>query len=108
MRRREEEAADSEGQERPSDATLKKQCQTEYDTLKTEVMQFLIQAEWVQQEAEEQDVKVSDSGRSSSPSRDQKKQAFPTDKAYQEFLKTSGMSEEDILSASSSTSSSRS
>ena len=28
---------------------------------------------------------------------DQKKQAFPTDKAYQQFLKTSGMSEEDIL-----------
>jgi foldase protein PrsA len=84
------------GQERPSDATLKKQCQTEYDTLKTEVMQFLIQAEWVQQEAEEQDVKVSDKEIKQS-FEDQKKQAFPTDKAYQEFLKTSGMSEEDIL-----------
>ena len=84
------------GQERPSDATLKKQCQTEYDTLKTEVMQFLIQAEWVQQEADEQDVKVSDKEIKQS-FEDQKKQAFPTDKAYQEFLKTSGMSEEDIL-----------
>jgi foldase protein PrsA len=28
---------------------------------------------------------------------DQKKQAFPTDKAYEEFIKTSGMTEEDIL-----------
>jgi foldase protein PrsA len=28
---------------------------------------------------------------------DQKKQAFPTDKAYNEFIKTSGMTEEDIL-----------
>jgi foldase protein PrsA len=28
---------------------------------------------------------------------DQKKQAFPNEKAYQEFIKTSGMSEEDIL-----------
>ena len=84
------------GQERPSDATLKKQCQTEYDTLRTEVMQFLIQAEWVQQEADEQDVKVSDKEIKQS-FEDQKKQAFPTDKAYQEFLKTSGMSEEDIL-----------
>jgi foldase protein PrsA len=59
-------------------------------------MQFLIQAEWVQQEAEEQDVKVSDKEIKQS-FEDQKKQAFPTDKAYQEFLKTSGMSEEDIL-----------
>ena len=85
-----------QGQERPSDATLKKQCRTEYDTLKTEVMQFLIQAEWVQQEAEEQDVKVSDKEIKQS-FEDQKKQAFPNDKAYKEFLETSGMSEEDIL-----------
>jgi foldase protein PrsA len=28
---------------------------------------------------------------------DQKKQAFPTDKAYNEFLRSSGMNEEDIL-----------
>ena len=28
---------------------------------------------------------------------DQKKASFPTDKAYQAFLKTSGMNEEDIL-----------
>jgi foldase protein PrsA len=85
-----------QGQERPSDSSLKKQCRTEYDTLKTEVMQFLIQAEWVQQEAEEQDVKVSDKEIKQS-FEDQKKQAFPNDKAYKEFLKSSGMSEEDIL-----------
>jgi foldase protein PrsA len=84
------------GQERPSDGTLKKQCETEYDTLKTEVMQFLIQAAWVEQEAGEQDVKVSDKEIKQSLE-DQKKQAFPTDKAYQDFLKTSGMTEEDIL-----------
>ena len=84
------------GQQSPSDATLKKQCKTEYDTLKTEVMQFLIQAEWVQQEADNQDVKVSDQQIKQS-FEDQKKQAFPNDKAYQDFLKTSGMSEDDIL-----------
>ena len=85
-----------QGQPKPSKASLEKQCKTEYDALKTEVMQFLIQAEWVQQEADEQDVKVSDKEIKQS-FEDQKKQAFPTDKAYQEFLKTSGMSEEDIL-----------
>src|SRR5918999_339929 len=84
------------GQEKPSDAALKKQCQQEYDTLKREVMLFLIQAEWVQQEAEEQGVEVTDASVKKS-FEDQKKQAFPTDKAYNEFIKTSGMTEEDIL-----------
>jgi foldase protein PrsA len=84
------------GQTKPSESALKKQCKTEYDTLKREVMQFLIQAEWVQQEAEKQDIKVSDAEIKRS-FEDQKKASFPTDKAYEQFLKTSGMSEEDIL-----------
>jgi foldase protein PrsA len=84
------------GQEKPSDAALKKQCQQEYDTLKREVMLFLIQAEWVEQEAAEQGVEVSDASVRKS-FEDQKKQAFPTEKAYNEFIKTSGMTEEDIL-----------
>jgi len=85
-----------EGQDKPSDSELKKQCETEYDTLKREVMQFLIQAAWVQQEAEQQDINVSDKEIEKSFA-DQKKQAFPTDKAYKEFLASSGMTEEDIL-----------
>ena len=85
-----------QGQPKPSKASLEKQCKTEYDALKTEVMQFLIQASWVQQEAEQQDIKVSEKEIKSSFA-DQKKQAFPTDKAYKEFLASSGMSEEDIL-----------
>jgi len=84
------------GTKKPTTAALKKQCKTEYDTLKREVMQFLIQAEWVEQEAEKQDIKVTDAEVKRSFA-DQRKASFPTDKAYQEFLKTSGMSEEDIL-----------
>jgi foldase protein PrsA len=85
-----------QGQQEPTDAELKKQCQTEYDALKTQVMQFLIQAAWVQQEAEKQGIEVSDKEIEKS-FEDQKKQAFPTDKAYDDFLKSSGMTEEDIL-----------
>ena len=85
-----------QGQQKQSDADLKKACQRDYNTLKTEVMQFLIQAEWVQQEASEQGIKVSDKAVKQS-FEDQKKQTFPTDKAYDEFLKNSGMTEEDIL-----------
>ncbi|MBA3370526.1 MAG: peptidyl-prolyl cis-trans isomerase, partial [Thermoleophilaceae bacterium] len=59
-------------------------------------MQFLIQAEWVQQEADKRDITVSDKAVMKS-FEDQKKQAFPTDKAYNQFLKTSGMTEADIL-----------
>jgi foldase protein PrsA len=59
-------------------------------------MQFLIQAEWVQQEAEERDVKVTDAEVKKSFD-DQKKQAFPKDADYKKFLKDSGMSENDIL-----------
>jgi foldase protein PrsA len=84
------------GQKQQSDAALEKQCEQEYDTLKREVMLFLIQAEWVQQEADEQGVEVSDAAVKKS-FEDQRKQAFPTEKAYNEFIKSSGMTEEDIL-----------
>jgi foldase protein PrsA len=85
-----------QAQGKQSDSALKKQCKTEYETLKREVMQFLIQSEWVQQEAAKRDIEVSDKAVRKS-FEDQKKQAFPTDKAYQQFLKTSGMTEADIL-----------
>ncbi len=79
-----------------SDAGLKKQCEQSYEMLKDQVMQFLIQAEWVQQEAEKRDVKVSEA-EVKKIFDDQKKQAFPRDADYQKFLEDSGMSEEDIL-----------
>jgi foldase protein PrsA len=84
------------GQQKPSDEALKKQCKSEYDTLKREVMQFLIQGEWVQQEAKKRGVKIKDAELQKALE-DQKKQVFPNDKQYQQFLKTSGMTEQDVL-----------
>ena len=84
------------GQQKPSEDQLKKQCKTEYDTLKREVMQFLIQGEWVQQEAKKRGVTVKPA-EIKKALEDQKKQVFPNDKQYQQFLKTSGMTEEDVL-----------
>jgi foldase protein PrsA len=84
------------GTEKPSATSLKKQCDQEFDQLKGEVMQFLIQSQWVQQEADAQDIKVSDAEVKRSFA-DQKKQAFPNDKAYREYLESSGLSEQDIL-----------
>jgi foldase protein PrsA len=83
-------------QKKPSDEDLKKQCKTEFDTLKREVMQFLIQGEWVEQEAEKRGVKIKDSELQKALE-DQKKAVFPNDKQYKQFLKTSGMTEEDVL-----------
>src|ERR671915_94052 len=88
-----------QGAPKPTDAQLKKQCRDECDRLRGDVMQFLIQAEWVEQEAKEQDVQVSDQ-EVRNRLEEEKKRAFPGkdgEKRYQDFLKTSGMSEEDIL-----------
>ena len=52
--------------------------------------------EWIEGEAEEQDVKVSDAEVKKSFDQ-QKKQPFPKDEDYQKFLKDSGQTEEDIL-----------
>jgi foldase protein PrsA len=84
------------GQAKQTDAALKKQCKTEYETIKSQVMRFLIQAEWVTQEAEKRDVEVKPAELKKTLE-DQKKQAFPTEKAYKTYLKTSGMTEDDIL-----------
>ena len=85
-----------EGGQSPSGEDLKKQCEDQYDQLKGEVMQFLIQAEWVQQEAADRDVEVSEKEVRDSFDQ-QKQQAFPKAADYKAFLKDSGMSEEDIL-----------
>jgi foldase protein PrsA len=84
------------GQKKPTDAALKKQCESEYDQLKQDVMQFLIQGEWVQQEAEKRGIEVKPAELRKALE-DQKKQVFPNDKQYKQFLKTSGMTEEDVL-----------
>jgi foldase protein PrsA len=84
------------GQKEPTDEALKKQCKSEYDQLKQDVMQFLIQGEWVQQEADKRGIKVKPAELQKALE-DQKKQVFPNDKQYKQFLKTSGMTEDDVL-----------
>ncbi len=84
------------GTPKPKDEDLKKQCEQEYDALRQQVMQFLISAEWIQQEADARGIKSSDK-EVQKEFQDQKKQSFPKEKDYQEFLKTSGQTEEDLL-----------
>jgi foldase protein PrsA len=84
------------GSQKPTDDQLKSQCQQEFDSLKQQVMQFLISAEWIQQEADARDIEVTDE-EVQKQFEDQKKQSFPNDKQYQQFLKTSGQTEDDLL-----------
>ena len=86
----------AKGQPAPTAAQFKSQCKQEYDGERDQVMQFLIQSRWILGEANDQGVKVSDAEVRKSFDQ-QKRQSFPTDKQYQAYLKTSGMTEADIL-----------
>jgi foldase protein PrsA len=84
------------GAKKPTTAQLKTQCKQQYDALKQQVMQFLVSAEWIQQEAKNQGVKVSDK-EVQKQFQDQKKQSFQKEEDYKKFLKNSGMTEADLL-----------
>src|SRR3954447_5869040 len=84
------------GAKKPTAAQLKTQCKQQYDALKQQVMQFLVSAEWIQQEAKKQGVKVSDK-QVQKQFQDQKKQSFQRPEDYKKFLASSGMTEADLL-----------
>jgi foldase protein PrsA len=84
------------GAKKPTNAQLKTQCQQQYDALKQQVMQFLVSAEWIQQEAKNQKVTVS-SAAVQKQFADQKKQSFQKDADYKKFLANSGMTEADLI-----------
>src|SRR4051794_305049 len=72
------------GAKKPTTAQLKTQCKQQYDALKQQVMQFLVSAEWIKQEADKQGVKVSDK-EVQKQFADQKKQSFQKPGDYEKF-----------------------
>jgi foldase protein PrsA len=84
------------GQKAPTDAQLRTQCRQQYTGLRDQVMQFLVQAQWIIGEADDQGIKVSDAEVKKNLAT-QKKQSFPKEKDFQTFLKQSGMTEDDLL-----------
>ncbi len=68
----------------------------EYDTIKQQVMSFLVSSKWIEGEAKSRGV-------SATPEEVQrqfkqvKDQSFPNEKAYQRLLKRSGQTEQDLL-----------
>ena len=89
-------ATTAKGQPQQTDAQLKAACKQQYDSLKSEVVSFLVRATWLDQEAAKQKVTVSDKDVQKSID-DIKKQQFPQAGAYEKFLAKSGLTNADVL-----------
>ncbi|HZB75894.1 MAG TPA: peptidyl-prolyl cis-trans isomerase [Solirubrobacteraceae bacterium] len=89
------QAKPAEGQPKLTDQQLKDQCKQQYEQLRDQVLGLLISFEWIEREAADQGVKVTDEEVNKS-FEEQKKQTFPKDADYQKFLKDSGQTEEDV------------
>jgi foldase protein PrsA len=89
-------AKPAKGQPEPTEAQLKGQCKQEYNTLRDQVLEFLIRGNWIEQETDKQNVKVSDK-------EVQKqidaavKQAFQNPADFQKFLQRSGLTQADVF-----------
>jgi foldase protein PrsA len=86
----------AKGQPKVTDSQLKTQCKQEYGALRDQVMQLLVSFEWIEGEAKEQNIKVSDKEIQKTFDK-QKKEAFPKEADFAKFLKDSGQTEKDII-----------
>ena len=86
----------AKGQPAPSTAQFKAQCQQEYNSLRDQVLQFLISADWVLGESSSQHVTVADSAVQKQFNQI-KAQQFPQPGAFQKFLTQSQQSLPDLL-----------
>jgi foldase protein PrsA len=89
-------AKPAQGQPKQTDADYKKQCEQQYNQLRDQVLGLLISFEWIEREAEDQGIKVTDAEVKKSFD-EQKKQSFPKTEDYEKFLKDSGQTNEDVM-----------
>jgi len=85
----------AEGQPKLTDQQLKDQCKQQYEQLRDQVLGLLISFQWIEREAKDKGVSVTDEEVDKS-FEEQKKQTFPKDADYQKFLKDSGQTDEDV------------
>lgn len=91
-----EQASRARGQRAPSESQLRSQCRTLDTQLSQQTMALLIQSDWIQREADDLGVEVTDA-EIARALRETRRQSFPTDRDYERFLRESGMTERDIL-----------
>ncbi|MDX6656044.1 MAG: foldase protein PrsA [Solirubrobacteraceae bacterium] len=87
--------APAKGQPKPTDAQFKTQCQTEYNGLRDQVLQFLISAQWIVGESKDQGIKITNT-EVDKQFATTKAQSFPKEADFQKFLKSSGMQLTDL------------
>ena len=88
-------AKPAKGQPEQTDAQLKTQCKNEYDQLKNSVLEFLIRSTWLDREAGEQNIKVTD--KDVQKKLDDAKKSLGNEKAYQQFLTRAGLTNADVF-----------
>jgi len=86
----------AKGQPPPTASQFKAQCQQEYNSLRDQVLQFLINADWVLGEAKDQGIKVSDAD-VTKQFNTIKAQQFPKPGDLQKFMAQSGQTQPDLL-----------
>ncbi|HTD08869.1 MAG TPA: peptidyl-prolyl cis-trans isomerase [Solirubrobacteraceae bacterium] len=89
-------AKPAKGQKAPTTAELKSQCATEYKSLQSEVLGFLISSQWVLGEASSLGIKLSDAEVKKEFAKI-KAQEFPKPSEFEKFLSTSGQTVSDLL-----------
>jgi foldase protein PrsA len=86
----------AKGQQKPSDAALRSQCQQQYEGLKGQVMQFLVESEWLVKEAQARKLTAKQSDVQKQLNT-QINQSFPKRSDFNKFLQSSGMTMQDLL-----------
>ncbi len=93
---KEVEPKPAKGQQPKAEGALKTECEQQYKALQQQVLGFLISADWVLGQAEEQGVKVSDK-EVTARFNQLKKQQFPKEAEFQKFLASTGQTVSDLL-----------
>jgi len=86
----------AKGQKAPTTAQLKSECATQYKSLQTEVLGFLISSQWVIGEASSLGVKLSDAEVKKEFTKIKSTQ-FPKASEFEKFLASSGQTVSDLL-----------
>lgn len=86
----------AKGHKAPTTTELKSECETEYKSLQSEVLGFLISSQWVLSEASSLGVSISDAQVKKEFTKIKNAQ-FPKAAEFEKFLQTSGQTVSDLL-----------
>ncbi|MDX6692014.1 MAG: foldase protein PrsA [Solirubrobacteraceae bacterium] len=84
----------AKGQPKPTDATFKAQCKTQYEQFRDQVLQFLISEKWIRKESKDQGIKFTKADLDKEAAK-VFKQSFPKQGDLEKFLKSAGMTLDD-------------